>query len=112
MQPKDHKVKGQVNEICLPYEKHFFDSSDGEEESFKVIGELEIHNQGSGYTCFVQSFCFFMSDREIKVGKSPVLKLFDDVNSIEQFNALGLPIKKQHKCPDGTNNVAFEIDLT
>ena len=56
---------------------------------------------------------FFMSpDREIKIGKSPIVKLFDDINSIEKFEALGLPIKKVFKCPDGTNNIAYEIDLS
>ena len=56
---------------------------------------------------------FFMSpDREIKIGKSPIIKLFDDINTVEKFEALGLPIKKVFKCPDGTNNTAYEIDLS
>jgi hypothetical protein len=34
--PKDHKVKGHSNEICIPYEKFFKDPE--EEESFKLLG--------------------------------------------------------------------------
>lgn len=112
MLPKDHKVKENStgNEIQLPYKKFIKDME--EEESFKVLSELVIHNMGSGYTCFVQAYAFFIStDREVKISKSPIVKLFDDVNSIDKFLALGLPIKKEHKCPDGTNNFAYEIDL-
>lgn len=111
MLPKDYKVKGQTNEICLPYEKHFKDPS--EEESFKLLGDLQIHNMGSGYTCFVNSFAIFSSpDKEIKISKSPVMKAFEEVNTIDKFIALGLPIKKQTSCPDFTNNIAYEIDLS
>ena len=77
-----------------------------------MLGELVIHNQGSGYTCFVQSFCFFVSDREIKASKSSIVKLFDEINTQAKFEALGLPIKKVTNCPDGSNNIAFEIDLS
>lgn len=83
-----------------------------EEETFKLLGELEIRNMGSGYTCFVKSFMLFTADREVKVSKSPVIKFFDNVNSLDKFEALGLPIKKKTTCSDGTNNVAFEIDLS
>ena len=109
MQPVDHKVKGSANEISMPYERYV---KDPEEESFKMLSELVIHNQGSGYTCFVQSFCFFISDREIKVSKSSIVKLFDEINTKAKFEALGLPIKKVTNCPDGTDNIAFEIDLS
>lgn len=71
-----------------------------------------MRNMGSGYTCFVSSFMFFTSDREIKISKSPVVAFFDKINSIEKFEALGLPIKKVTNCTDGTNNVAYEIDLS
>lgn len=110
MLPKDHKVQGKQNEICLPYEKYLTEST--ETETFKVLGDLVIHNQGSGYTCFVSSYCFFISDREVKVAKSPIVKFFEEINTREKFEALGLPIKKETKCPDGTANVAFEIDLS
>jgi hypothetical protein len=33
--PKDHKVKGSINEILLPYDKYFKDPE--EEESFKLL---------------------------------------------------------------------------
>jgi len=99
-----------VNDICLPYEKHLKDEE--EEESFKLLGELVIHNLGAGYTCFVQSYMFFISDQEIVMHKNRVMKLFNGVGTVEKFEALQLPIKKVTKCPDGTNNVAYEIDLT
>jgi hypothetical protein len=89
--PKDHKVKGAVNEICLPYEKLVSESAP--EESFKLLSELVIHNMGSGYTCFVKAFCLFTSDREIKISKSPIVKFFDNINTKEEFEKLGLPIK-------------------
>ena len=82
-----------------------------EEDSFKLLDNLQIHNRGSGYTCFAQSYCFFISDRELKPGKSPVVKIFDETNTIAKFEALGLPIKKVTHCNDGSNNVAYEIDL-
>ena len=108
--PKDHKVKGKANEFLLPYSEHY--ANPEEEETFKLLGELEIRNMGSGYTCFVKSFMLFTADREVKVSKSPVIKFFDNVNSLDKFEALGLPIKKKTTCSDGTNNVAFEIDLS
>ena len=67
---------------------------------------------GSGYTCFAKSYMFFTADREVKVGKSPLLKMFENINTIEKFEALGLPIRKKTTCPDGTQNVAYEIDLS
>lgn len=79
--PKDHKVKGNVNQICLPYEKHFADPD--EEETFKLLDEFEMKNLGSGYTCFVKSFALFTSDRETKIAKSSIVKLFDNISSIE-----------------------------
>jgi hypothetical protein len=38
--------------------------------------------------------------------------MFEGVNTIEKFEALALPIKKVTKCPDGTNNTAYEIDIS
>ena len=108
--PKDHKVKGKANEIALPFTEHF--SNPDEEEQFKLLSELEIRNMGSGYTCFANSFMFFTADREVKISKSPVIRFFDNVNSIEKFEALGLPIKKKSSCSDGTKNHAYEFDLS
>lgn len=111
MPPKTNKVKGGQNEICLPFDKYFNDPE--EEETYKLLGDLIVHNMGSGYTCFIKAFALFTStDQEIKIGKSTIIKFFDNVNSIEKFEALGLPIKKITKCPDSTVNVAYEIDLT
>ena len=98
--PKDHKVKGKANEILLPYTEYFANLED--EETFKMLSELEIRNMGSGYTCFTKGYMFFTADREVKISKSPVIKFFDNVNSIDKFEALGLPIKKKTTCPDGT----------
>lgn len=94
MLPKDHKVKGKINEILLPYAEHFRNVD--EEETFKMLGELEIRNMGSGYTCFVTSFMLFSADREVKISKSPVVKIFDSINTIEKFESLNLPIKKKY----------------
>lgn len=111
MLPKDHKIKGQANQILLPYEKHFKDPE--EEETFKLLGELEIRNMGSGYTCFVKSYMFCISsDRDIKISKSYILQFFENINTVEKFEALKLPIKKVSRCSDGTLNVAYEIDLS
>lgn len=100
MQPAEHKVNKSQNEICLPYEKHFRDVD--EEDSFKLLGELVMHNMGSGYTCFVKSFCLFVSDREIKTSKSPVIKFFEDIITEDDFKMRNLPIKNFTQCPDGT----------
>lgn len=75
------------------------------------MDSLLIHNKGSGYTCFANSYCFFISDKELKPGKSAVVKVFEEISSVAKFEALGLPIKKVTNCPDGTINVAYEIDL-
>ena len=108
--PKSHKVKGEVNQICLPYEKHFADPS--EEETYKLLGELVIHNMGWGYTCFVSAFAVFISEREVKVHKSAVVQYFSNINTVDAFEALKLPIKKVTECEDGTVNKAYEIDLS
>ncbi len=94
----------------MPFEKYFADPD--EEESFKLLDEFEMKNLGSGYTCFVKSFALFTSDRETKIAKSSIVKLFDNIASVEQFEALKLPIKKVTKIPDGTASVAYEIDLS
>jgi hypothetical protein len=68
-----------------------------------MLCELEIKNMGSGYTCFAKTYMFFTSCREVKISKNPeILKFFSTINSIEKFEALGLPIKKKTQCPDGT----------
>ena len=94
----------------MPYEKYFADPD--EEETFKLLDELIIRNQSAGYTCYVKSFAFFTSDREIRTTKSPLLKMFEGISSVEQFEALKLPIKNITRSPDGTSNVAYEIDLS
>lgn len=67
---------------------------------------------GWGYTCFVSAFAVFVSEKEIKIQKSQVIKFFDNVSTEALFNELKLPIKKIHVCEDGTENKAFEIDLS
>lgn len=50
------------NLITIP----FMDSTDPEEEeSYKLIKELHIHNMGWGYTCFVSAFAVFVSENKI-----------------------------------------------
>jgi hypothetical protein len=69
--PKNYKVKNEENQICLPYELHYADKT--EEETFKQLGDIMIHNMGWGYTCFVSAFAIFLSEKEIKVSKSLVI---------------------------------------
>ena len=38
--------------------------------------------------------------------------MFDEVNTVQKFEALGLPIKKVYKSPDGVGSVAYEVDLS
>ena len=67
---------------------------------------------GWGYTCFVSAFAVFVSEKEIKISKSQVISKFSEINTVDQFNSLGLPIKHITECGDGTLNKAFEIDLS
>lgn len=66
---------------------------------------------GWGYTCFVSAFAIFLSEKEIKIQKSQVVQYFSNINTVDAFNALNLPIRKVTECGDGTLNKAFEIDL-
>lgn len=50
------------NLIYIPYKDYINNS---EEESFKILDELVLHNMGFGYTCFASSFAIFVSDIEI-----------------------------------------------
>lgn len=77
--PHKHVVKGYVNTFCLPYEKFYEDPE--QEETFKLLDNIVLHNKGYGYTCFVSAFCIFISDKEIRTLKSPVLKFFDNLDS-------------------------------
>jgi hypothetical protein len=43
---------------------------------------------------------------------SDFIKFFEGINTVEKFEALGLPIKNVTKCSDGTANVAYEIDVS
>ena len=47
---------------------------------------------GWGYTCFVSAFAIFISEKEIKP-KSLTLKAFENIKTVEQFQALNLPIE-------------------
>jgi hypothetical protein len=66
---------------------------------------------GWGYTCFVSAFAIFLSEKEIKIQKSQVVQYFSNINTVDAFNALNLPIRNVTECGDGTLNKAFEIDL-
>jgi hypothetical protein len=75
---------------------------------------------GWGYTCFVSSFALFVSEREIQCAKSPVLKAFSTINSLEAFKQLKLPIINETDASDvddpstnqiASSNLGFEIDL-
>lgn len=68
---------------------------------------------GWGYTCFVSAFAVFVSEKEIKISKSPVVKAFEQINTVDAFNALNLPIINNTDSTDtATVNKAFEIDLS
>ena len=75
---------------------------------------------GWGYTCFVSSFAIFVSEREIHCSTSPVLKAFSNINTIEAFQKVNLPVLKENECVDKDPNdqsivvalnKGFEIDL-
>ena len=72
--PKNFKSPNDQNTILIPFSQFFADKS--EEETYKQISELVIHNMGWGYTCFVSAFAIFVSEREINSGSSHVLKAF------------------------------------
>lgn len=69
---------------------------------------------GWGYTCFVNAFAIFVSDREIKPMKSGIIQLFNDINTEEAFLGLKLPIKEVSQCPGEANVglIAWEIDCS
>ena len=95
----------------MPYENY----GDSEEETFKMISKLTLHNMGWGYTCFVSSFAIFISEKEIKLHKSKIVSFFNDINTEEAFNKLKLPIKSETECADestGVKSKAFEIDIS
>jgi hypothetical protein len=37
-----------------------------DEESYKIISSLIVHNLGWGYTCFASAYAIFVSDKEVK----------------------------------------------
>lgn len=53
---------------------------------------------GWGYTCFASAYMLYFSDKEVKITKSDVLNFFAEINSVEKFEALGLPIAKVTEC--------------
>jgi hypothetical protein len=87
---KNYKPTSNLNYISIP----FADSVDPEEEeSYKLIKELNIHNLAWGYTCFVNAFAVFVSERKINI-QSPVLSAFNNVTTIPGFEAMKFPIKQ------------------
>ena len=80
--PKNYKVKNTQDQIQLPYEKYV---DKNEEETYKIVTELVIHNMGWGYTCFSSAYMIFFSEKEIKVTKSEVITLFSGINTLEKF---------------------------
>lgn len=72
-----------------------------------------MFNKGAGYTAFINAFCIFVCDQEVKVDKSPVLKEFKTIASVKSFENLKLPILKKTEATDNNKvNVAYEIDLS
>jgi hypothetical protein len=67
--PKLYKPKPtDMNFINVPYES--FISDKDEEDTFKQLANLVVHNKGAGYTCFVSAFALFTSDNEVKIHNS------------------------------------------
>jgi len=110
IRPTDFKVKSEANKFSIPYEKFIVDKE--EPETFKLLSDLVIHNMGWGYTCFVTSFAVFVSDKEIKCHKSQVISKFNYISSVADFEGLSLPISNVTHCSDGSENRAYEFDLT
>lgn len=96
-------------DILLPYEEWLSDRE--EKPTYKQLTQLDIHNIGWGYTCLVKSFMIFISEKPIKLKKSPVLNFFNSISEIAQFEALGLPIEKKSSTTSEAVNCAFEISL-
>ena len=63
-------------------------------ETFKQVTRLTIDKRVKGYTCFCKAFCLFVSEKEIYVDKSPVIKAFNQISSVKEFIDMGLPIKR------------------
>jgi len=80
-------------------------------ESFKIPKELTIKVRGSGYTAFVRSFCLFFSDIDIEGRFAKITKKLKEIDSVEKFNSLGLPILNTFVEP-ATNTTVFEFDLS
>lgn len=77
------------------------------------MGNLVLHNISGGYTCLVSSFAVFVSEREIKISKSPVVKAFESIKTEEAFMNLNLPIKNVKDASEASAiNKAYEIDLS
>ena len=82
MSPKLYKPKpAEVNFIHIPFEQFVYDKS--EEETFKLVNSVTMHNMGFGYTCFASAFAFFISDTEVKTQNSQVLKAFENIKTEE-----------------------------
>ncbi|CDW85600.1 UNKNOWN [Stylonychia lemnae] len=107
--PKNYKIKNSQDIVMLPYEQYV---DKNEDECYKLLTELVIHNMGWGYTCFCSAYMIFVSEKPIKIQKSEIIQMFNDINSVEKFEELGFPILNSTQCSDGSSNRAFEIDLS
>lgn len=82
VQPKNLKIKpNDNNTLRIPYESHYADKS--EEETYKQLSTLVIHNMAWGYSCFVSAFVLFVADKEINTSKSAVLKAFSQIQTVD-----------------------------
>jgi hypothetical protein len=103
---KNFKPTSNVNYISIPFAEN---GDPEEEESYKLIKELNVHNMAWGYTCFVSAFAVFVSERKINI-QSPVLSAFNNITTVPGFEALKFPVKQV--VSEGDQMVkAFEIDL-
>ena len=99
IRPRDFRKNVEdPNVIQMPIEQFIQDKS--EIESYKQLKVLTIDKSLKSYTAFCKSFMLFINDKDVNISKSPVLKAFHQINSVEAFLSMGLPIKK-YTTPSG-----------
>ena len=120
--PATFRVKPMDKMVMkIPIENYILNSD--EQETYKQLTKVVVNKENVSYTCFCKCYMLFVSDKEVDCLKSPVLKAFAGVNSIQKFLDLGLPLL-QYSQPNeeamtdlsglkdlGEKSVAIEINL-
>ena len=84
------KKKDDPLTVEYPIEKFVLNNK--EEETFKLLRQLNVNMHNSGCTCFCKEFMLFVSDRYVDCEKSRVLQAFAGVNSVQKFMEMSLPL--------------------